>query len=297
MERNIVLMRRIWIAMFAVFAFAVFAPTQASAGDIDFRLSRLCTGDASAPCGINNSDPAVKDFRSLARVYASLLAPMHFQPASTLGQAGFEIAVESKMSFVLEDASYWRAINKNVNQTPSDDGKYSAPDLFATVQLHVRKGLPFSFELEGIVNWLANSELFYVGAGLRWAFTEGWWFMPDISVRAHVGTLIGAPDLSFINVNADLALSYTFGLGGLVSLTPYGGFSFLTNFSSSRPIVVFVGEGNDTAAKEAVFRRQTQYMYRGFAGLELKADYFVLGLEGEFGADALSAGVKIGANF
>lgn len=288
MERNIVVMRRLFVAIFAVLAFSLVSHKELSAGENDFSLSRLCNN--------GNCETGKGDFKNLARSYASVLAPMHFQPASTLGQEGFEIAAESKMSFVLEDASYWKAINKNKDATATD-GKFAAPDLFATVQLHLRKGLPFSFELEGVVNWLANSELFYIGAGLRWAFTEGWWFMPDISVRAHVGTLIGSPDMSLINVVADLALSYRFGLGGLVSLTPYAGFSFLANFSSSRPLLVYTVTGNTTTASEAVFGRETQYMYRGFAGLELKADYFVLGVEGEFGPEIMSAGVKIGANF
>ena len=117
-------------AMVAVF----FVSTGvALAGNTDFKLERLCSN------GSCSSEQSVNDFRDLSKAYASILAPMHFQPASTLGQAGFEIGVESKMSFSTEDASYWKAINKNEGAT-SADGKYAAPDVFATVQLHMRKG-------------------------------------------------------------------------------------------------------------------------------------------------------------
>lgn len=272
-------------AMVAVF---LMTSSVALAGNNDFRLADLCSN------GKCSSEQSISDFKDLTKSYASILAPMHFQPASTLGQAGFEIGVESKMSFATEDASYWKATNKNDGVT-STDGKYAAPDVFATVQLHMRKGLPFSFEVEGIFNWLANSEIFYVGAGLRWAFTEGWWFMPDISVRAHVGTIIGAPELSLINVNMDIALSYTWGLGGIVAITPYAGYSLLTSWASSHPLQLGVDESGRSV--EDVFRRVTHYMSRGFVGLELKADYFVFGIEGEFGSKIMSLGLKIGANF
>lgn len=279
---------RFYLSFAAMVAVFIMSTGFAVAGNTDFKLERLCSN------GSCSGEQSVNDFRDLSRAYASVLAPMHFQPASTLGQAGFEIGVESKMSFATEDASYWKAINKNEG-VEAKDGKYAAPDLFATLQLHMRKGLPFSFELEGVFNWLANSEIFYVGAGLRWAFTEGWWFMPDISVRAHVGTLIGAPQLNMINVNMDIALSYTWGLGGIVSITPYAGYSLLTSWASSRPL--HLGTDSTGHAIEDVFRQTTHYMSRGFVGVELKGDYFVFGLEGEFGAQIMSLGLKIGANF
>lgn len=286
MENKTLMLRRLILAFAATFCVFFMASGNAFAGDNDFKLSRLC---GETGCG---TPEAINDFKTLSRAYASLLAPMHFQPASTLGEEGFEIAVESKMSFSTEDNSSWKATNKNAD-AQSEDGKYAAPDLFATIQLHMRKGLPFSFEVEGVFNWLANSEVFYVGAGLRWAITEGWWFLPDLSVRAHAGTVVGASEISLINVNCDIALSYTWGLGGIASITPYGGYSLLTNWSSSRPLLIAGSDG----AFESVFRRQQQFMHRGFVGLQLKGDFFVFGVEGELGKQVMSVGLKIGADF
>ena len=286
MEHNTFSLHRFLILLATLATLLICSGTNALAGDNDFKLERLCSNSGC-------SEQSLSDFKNLGTAYASILAPMHFQPASTLGQAGFEISLESKMSFSTEDASYWKATDKNQNQPASADGKYAAPDLFATVQLHMRKGLPFSFEVEGIVNWLANSELFYVGGGLRWAFTEGWWFMPDISVRAHVGTIVGNSELTLINVNMDVALSYTWGLGGICSITPYAGYSLLTSWFNSHPFLVSI-DGEPT---ETVFGRQNTHLSRGFVGLELKGDYFVFDVEGEFGKQVMSVGVKIGANF
>ena len=285
MERKNIIFKKLFFALLAVFS-VCFISTSAFAGGNDFRLARLCDNT-----GCNGG---VNDFKTLTMAYASILTPMHFQPARTLGEEGFEIAVESKMSFSTKDDSSWKATNKNANAAPTADGKYAAPDLFATAELHMRKGLPFSLEVEGIFNWLADSEIFYVGAGLRWAITEGFWFMPDISVRAHAGTIVGASELSLINVNMDIAISYTWGLGGIASITPYAGYSLLTSWASSRPLVLY-----DAAGKpfESVFNRINNHNHRGFVGVEIKGDVFVLGLEGEFGEDIMSAGVKIGADF
>ncbi len=280
-----------FVLMFAA-ALAVFfvTSTNAFAGGNDFKLARFCNGNTGC-----TSEQSVSDFKTFSKAYSSILAPMHFQPARTLGEEGFEIGVESKMSFSTEDNSSWKATNKNEGKDPDKDGKYAAPDLFATLQLHMRKGLPFSLEVEGVFNWLADSEIFYVGAGLKWAITEGWWFLPDLSVRAHAGTIVGAAELSLINVNMDIALSYTWGLGGIVAITPYAGYSLLTSWASSRPLVI--ASANGSTSFESVFNRVNNHLSRGFVGLELRGDHFVFDVEGEFGKQVMSLGLKIGTFF
>ena len=279
----------------AISCFLLFAST-AYAGGNDFKLERLCTDSVC-------NQAAIDDFKALARSYGALVAPMHFQPASTIGQEGFEIGVETKLSFATKNASYWKALNKNNTSTPTAadaEGNYPAPDLFSTIQLSMRKGLPFSLEVEGVFNWLVDSQIFYVGAGLRWAITEGWWFLPDLSIRGHVGTIVGASQIAMINVNVDAALSYTWGLGGVVSITPYAGYSLLMNSSTSHPVVVYKNQSTCTEADctfEHVFRRENQFVSRGFVGFQLKAQYFIFDAEGEFGKDVKSLGLKIGALF
>lgn len=288
MENKTIHFKQLLLTLVAFFMVLCATSTSAFAGGNDFKLARLCT---STSCG---SSQAIQDFTTLSKAYSSILAPMHFQSARTLGEEGFEIAVESKMSFSTEDNSSWKATNANAGKTADANGNYAAPELFATAQLHMRKGLPFSLEVEGVFNWLADSEIFYVGAGLRWAITEGWWYLPDISVRAHAGTIVGAAEISLINVNMDIAISYTWGLGGIASITPYAGYSLLTSWASSRPLVL-PGSGNGTV--EAVFGRVNNHLSRGFAGIELKGDFFVFNVEGEFGKEVMSVGAKIGAAF
>lgn len=279
-------MRNIIIVLAGVCGLLIMTAGTAFAGGNDFKLNRLCEN------GNCYSAESISNFQTLSKAYSSILAPMHFAPAKTLGEEGFEIGVESKMSFSTEDNPSWKATNKNAGKTDAN-GNAAAPDVFATVQLHMRKGLPFSLEVEGVFNWLANSEMFYVGGGLRWAITEGWWFMPDISIRAHVGTVVGAAEISLINVNMDIAISYTWGLGGIVGITPYAGYSLLTSWASSRPLPI----SNGGVIEEQVFNRVTNHLSRGFVGVELKGDFFVFGIEGEFGKEVMSLGLKVGADF
>lgn len=287
------LYKKLLLTLTAFLAVFFISSSAAFAGDNDFKLTRLCGN------GLCETNPtAVSAFKTLSQEVSSLLAPMHFQPASTLGEEGFEIAVESKMSFATEDNASWGALNKNNKETQvngiKEGDKYAAPDVFATVQLHMRKGLPFSLEVEGVFNWLANSEIFYVGAGVRWAPIEGFWYMPDLSIRAHVGTVVGASELSLINVNMDIALSYTWGLGGVVAITPYGGYTLLTSWASSRPLIITHTNGQQ---EETVFRRVNHHISRGFIGVQLKGDFFVFAIEGELGSKVSALGLKIGADF
>ncbi len=283
MRCNHRVIRQVFVDLAAGLGLFLLLASSAYAEGNNFELNRLCS----------NGSCSDSDFKALARSYGALVAPMHFQPASTIGQEGFELGIESKMSFATEKASYWRALNKNAGATADANGKYDAPDVFATLQLSMRKGLPFSLELEGVFNYLFDSTVFYVGAGLRWAITEGWWFMPDISIRGHVGTIVGASQINMINVNVDAAISYTWGLGGVVSITPYAGYSLLVNVSSSRSFVVY----NDNETSEFVFGQKSQLISRGFVGFQLKAEYFIFDAEGEFGKDVKSLGLKVGAQF
>ena len=115
MENNTLMFRRLILAFAATVCVFFMASGNAFAGGNDFKLSQLCNASG---CSHSTSD-----FKALARSYASALAPMHFQPASTLGEEGFEIAVESKLSFATKKNSSWRAINKNSNEFEADQAK------------------------------------------------------------------------------------------------------------------------------------------------------------------------------
>ena len=89
MEKKTIMMKK-FVLMFAA-ALAVFfvTSTNAFAGGNDFKLARFCNGNTGC-----TSDQSVSDFKTFSKAYSSILAPMHFQPARTLGEEGFEIGVD-----------------------------------------------------------------------------------------------------------------------------------------------------------------------------------------------------------
>ena len=281
------MLKTISLAFLAAIAACVLTGTSAFAWDNDWDLNNgLCNSTAS--CG---AEKTISTFHQLARNYAVALSPMHLMPAYTLGEAGFAIDVQSRMSFSTDKKhESWKDLNGG-----------GAPDMLATVGLHMRKGLPFSLEVEADFSYLIETQnFFYIGAGLRWAITEGWSFLPDLSVRGHVGTVVGGSLLQLININVDATLSYTWGLGGVCSITPYGGYSLLASYAGSRTFITTGGAktaDNATGQEEYHFAQKWLFQSRGFVGLELKADYFVLDVAGDFGEDMMSVGAKIGTQF
>jgi hypothetical protein len=87
---------------------------------------------------------------------------------------------------------------------------------------------------------------------LKWALHEGFTvvdspeekpildkviqYSPDIAVRAHVTRLLGVRDLSLTAGGVDLSVGKAFPVGGMVTLTPYGGLDFTFVGASSNNI-------------------------------------------------------------
>jgi hypothetical protein len=105
-----------------------------------------------------------------------------------------------------------------------------------TLQLDVRKGLPFSFEIGVNFMWLIDSELFAPGLEVRWALQEGYKWVPDFSLRGSVNHMVGNRDLLLTTVGADATISKNFGLFGMVNVAPYLSWSFIFIAATSRVI-------------------------------------------------------------
>jgi len=105
--------------------------------------------------------------------------------------------------------------------------------VLTTMQIHVRKGLPFSFELGGTLTKLMESDMFALGGELKWAFNEGFYYLPDIAVRVAANRLLGSRDLDMLTGGLDVSISHPFGIGGLLSVTPYAGWNLLFVNASS----------------------------------------------------------------
>lgn len=209
------------------------------------------------------------DFRDLTHDLGAATAPRPTAPSDTLGQAGFAVNLMSSVSVVPADENYWQR------------GANNPSSAFFSNHLQVRKGLPMSLEIVGNLSHLARSQMFTMGADLRFALHEGYRYFPDIGARGSVNTITGAPELNLINAAWDVSLSKGFGIGGVTELTPYMGFQQLYTIASTRvlnarpedprpPQTVTVDGGpNLNFAPEYVFEQRTLTSNRFFGGLRL----------------------------
>lgn len=287
------------------------------ADENDFQLDRFspcregtvagetCQARASFNPDDPNLDPVIAEqarvslqrFDNFALALGQIFAPTFLSPAETLGEAGFAFGFETKFS-VASSGDYWFALN-SVDGT-ADNAESEKPPLFVIIQAHARKGLPFSFEIDASVAHLTNSEMVWLGGGVKWSLNEGFIYIPDLAVRGFGGVLTGAPDLNLVNAGFDVSLSKSFGLGGIFSLTPYAGYSLVFVIASSRVLDADPGFGLTPSggyAPEFVFAQKTQNASRGFVGLRFVVDVFTLTVEGNFNGDVQNYGFNVGFDF
>jgi hypothetical protein len=275
----------------------------ASAGGNDLQLNKLAScaeGTVPGP-GSTATDgprgciaqPDNEGFLALAKSLGQVFAPMMFAPAETLGVAGFAVGIQAKVSMA-DKGNHWRALNSATETTDS-------PPTFSMLQFHVRKGLPFSFEIDTTLSWLTDSELMWVGGGLKWSLLESLHaYIPDIAVRGFGGTVVGSPDLTLTTAGLDVAISKEIGAGGLMSFTPYAGFTMLWVIASSRVLDADPGfSSTPTGAyqPEFVFENKTQSVARGFGGLRFNISYASLTAEFSTSGDVHNVGINLGAQF
>lgn len=255
---------------------ALCAAAPARAGVLDFRLNASddsgagylfegCRANATT-CAANNAA-----FRDFTTQLGFVLAPRMASPAETLGHAGFHIGAMWSGSLISNEQRYWQIT----------EGSRSVAQ---TLQLDIRKGLPYSFELGANFMWLAESEMFAPGLELRWALNEGFRYLPDFAVRGAVNHMVGNRDLLLTTVAIDGVLSKSFGLGGTVNLAPYLGWSVIMIAATSR-VIDPTPTDEDDLTNNLVFEERTATSNIGHkltAGLRLLVYILNVSVQGEF---------------
>ena len=203
-------------------------------------------------------------FRQLATELGLAIAPVLSDPAETTGALGFDIGFSTAVTNINETADYWRFVRR---------GTETVDSALALTSMHVRKALPFSFELQGTAGWLAGSEMFAIGLQVKWSLNEGFYYIPDVAIRGSVNVGIGSRDMQIVTAGFDLSISKSFGLGGVASLTPFTGYNLLIINASSHVLDPTPEEASDIE-KNFVFAPETLIAHRFFVGLRFKT-YFV----------------------
>ncbi len=196
-------------------------------------------GPVTVPCGgaaVTDNTVTGNYFRpdndawaKLMSQYAVALAPNSMRPARTTGYGGFEMSVFGQMTTISKNE---RFIENGTEGPTSDSQKFAArnnsPD--STLQIYGvtgRKGLPYGFELQGTIGYMANTEMVILGGGVRLSPFEGFRKYFDVSFGGYVHTLTGTAKVKITVPAFDIAVSRPFVIANTVILQPYVGWQML----------------------------------------------------------------------
>ncbi len=215
----------------------------AAADDYDFQIYKL--GNPAAG-GTGYSPAANGNFRVFARQFAAAITSATLMPPETLGTSAFAFSAEISTVFLSEDPNGTNGIvmptQHSAPCTPGVAGcgtlgyssGISSPLLIPSV--HIRKGLPFSFELGGRLGWIEKSRMFTGMLELKWAINEGFTYLPDIAVGGRIAKLINSRDFDVTTGGLDVSIGKKFALLGMVTLTPYIGWNLMFVGATSNPV-------------------------------------------------------------
>jgi hypothetical protein len=227
---------------------------------------------------------AQEKFESLMTELGLITAPVFLAPAETLGLNGFSFGLEGTIAPINGEEDFW------VEPTEGKPGS-----VIFIPHIHVRKGLPFSAEIGAQLSYIPESELFVVGAEAKWALNEGFYWIPDLAVRFTINHMIGSKDFELSTGGWDISLSKAFGIGGMLSLTPYAGYNMHFIHSSSHVVL------DATPSMEGqVFHEmnwQDNMHHRFFFGCRLKTFIFQVTLEGIIASGASLFNFKLGFDY
>ncbi len=196
-------MRRLLVLMVMLSAGSVLADPY------DFRIFQLGN---PVKGGTSFSPEANGNFRTFVRQFGAAIASSNLAPPETLGHSGFAVAAD--LSIV--------DFGTQTVKLPTES-TFQGPLLMPG--LHVRKGLPWSFELGARASWIEKSRMAVVTVELKWALNEGLTYLPDIGIKLGVTRLINSRDFNLTVGGVDLGVGKQFAIGGMITLTPYVGWN------------------------------------------------------------------------
>lgn len=226
--------------------FAFTATRDAHANPMDLAPERLVGCDQTLvakgiPCGgvrlngagtgydTNYMRPDNAAWAKLMSQYAMAIAPPAIHQARTTGYGGFQLSLFGQFTSISKDEDFVR----RGTEGPITDGKKfssSNPSPDGFLQLYGvtgRKGLPYGFELQGSVAYIANTELVALGGGIRLAPFEGWRKVFDLSVGGYVNTLTGTSKVKMTVPALDVQASREFVIAQQVLFQPYVGWQMV----------------------------------------------------------------------
>ncbi len=264
----------------------ILAPLAARAGDNDLQLWRLGHPDAINTCTVCDGSDRVSSpgdassqsrFARLAASIGLAMAPPFGEPAATTGQAGLELGFSTNVALPKLDPGEWPSVG-----TASSS---RSPGAWVIPTIRARKGFGGSLEVGTAISLLAGSQMVALSGELRWALLDGIDYAPDVALRAWGSRILGSQELDLAMAGGDITLSKSIGVGGTVTLEPYGQYG-ITCINVSSGVIDFDPaheDPKDPTADDGIFRSIGMFSnrYNRFVvGMRLKAGVVVVGAEG-----------------
>jgi hypothetical protein len=200
----------------------------AAAEPNDFQLYTLgCPSDSTCSAlGVTHAQATANNdaFRVFVNEFAAALTSSNLMPPSSLGHAGFALNLELPVIYLTPNSTF-------VMPTTSP---FSGPLLIPSV--HVRKGLPWSFEAGARVGWINTSSMAVATIEGKWSINEGFAYLPDIGIRGYGTRLFNNRDMDLTSAGLDLGVGKRFAVGGMITLTPYAGWNLVWTEATSNNI-------------------------------------------------------------
>lgn len=248
------------VATLTTLAMALGAPA-AHAGPLDLDLRGFYDPNRVPTEATRNAN-----YNSLMSELALALGSKMVGPAASSGSLGVEAGMELSLAQTNANAQYW----KDTVSAPSST--------VTTTQLRVRKGLPYAMQVGAVLTHLMDSNLWGIGAELNFSLIDGFVSVPDLSLRLSGSSVLGHSDISLAIANVDFVLSKAFGIGGIVSLQPWGAYSFGYANVVTRQIEVYP---NDYALEPELMllKRVDEFSHRAAFGVRLVVMRMTVGAE------------------
>jgi hypothetical protein len=227
-----------------VFTLALVAQVRAArALGLDPALHGLCS-DCTG--NLTPNEPA---FAGLAQSYGLLLSSPVLAPANTIGINAFEMDMSYSLTNFSGDTSVWGAALTNNSKLSNA----------SSTHFTIRKGLPYSFELEGQLGYLLGSELWTIGGAAKWSYHEAMRAFPiDFTARFSGNRLVGSTQLDLSTLGVDFALGTQFGVKGVMNIAPYVAYSPLWIYAGSNTLDATPGKYD---APEILIRNNAEGSY------------------------------------
>ncbi len=272
--------RHLWLLLGALSSASAFADAY------DFRIYQLgnpqCIDrgtDGTCLLGATGYTPSANaHFRSFIRRLGGLMTSVNLAPPETLGHAGFAVSAE------LTGVDFKGATDPNEIPTQKlVDGAVLMPSI------HLRKGLPWSFEVGARASWLEQSRMSIGTIELKWAVLEGFDYLPAIAIRGHLSKMLNTRDFDIAAGGLDLGMGKQFAIAGMATFTPYVGWN-LVFVGASTGTIDFNPHRSLSAGDRPTAPSQDYYVFdpvsaasnannRFYAGFRFIAGVLMLGYE------------------